>query len=103
MAQKVVNALVKALNYRAVPENKSSSLQAGKMLAQKPVGVFDAAAAVWPGEEEYKEWFATEKGQGYQYMHVLYDAKKGGVPEGTEAKAFEDCIDFSFVLKTLGL
>lgn len=100
-AQKVVNALLKALNFRGDPANEAVSLAAGENLAQKPAGSFDAAAAVWPTAEEYKGWFATPDSQGYEYLRVLYGAKKGGVPEGTEAKAFEDCLDLSFVLNAL--
>ncbi|MEA5014190.1 MAG: ABC transporter substrate-binding protein [Candidatus Limiplasma sp.] len=100
-AQKVVNALVKALNFRGDPANEAASLAAGENLAQKPAGSFDAAAAVWPTAEEYKGWFTTPDSQGYEYMRVLYDAKKSGVPEGTEAKALEDCMNFTFVLNTL--
>lgn len=100
--QRVVNALVKALNYRGDPANQAVSLAAGENLAQKPTGSFDASAAVWPTAEEYKEWFASADGKGYEYMNVLYGAKKGGVPEGSQAKPLEECMDFTFLLKTLG-
>ena len=94
--------MLKALNFRGEKENEAASLAAGENLAQKPAGSFEAAAAIWPAAEEYKEWFANTDGQGYGYLRVLYNAKKGGVPEGAEAKAFEDCLDLSFLLNALG-
>ncbi len=101
-AQKVVNALLKALYFRGDPANQAACLAAGENLAQKPAGSFDAAAAVWPTAEEDKTWFTNPDSQGYQYMQVLYNAKKSGVPDGAEAKALEDCLDFTYVLKALG-
>lgn len=101
VAQRVINALVKAVKWRGDAANEAASLAAGEKLAQKPEGSFERAAVVWPGADEYNTWFASSDSKGYGYMKVLYEAKKGGVPEGTTPKAFEDCIDFSFLLNAL--
>ncbi|MBN2851386.1 MAG: ABC transporter substrate-binding protein [Clostridia bacterium] len=99
--QKVVNALYKALIFRTESDaNRQETLLAGERIAQKPVGSFDAAAAVWPTAAEYADWFKDTNSQGYEYMRVLYNAKKGNAPEG-QIKSFEDSFDDSFILKAI--
>ncbi|MHB1454136.1 MAG: ABC transporter substrate-binding protein [Saccharofermentanales bacterium] len=100
--QKVVNALFKALAYRAASDaNQKEALAAGERIAQKAAGSFDASAAVWPTKEEYKEWFANTEGMGYTYMKSLYEAKKASIPEGAAAKSFADCFADAYILKAI--
>lgn len=100
--QKVVNALFKALAFRAASDaNHKEALAAGERIAKQPAGSFNASAAVWPTKEEYKEWFANAEGMGYTYMKSLYEAKKASIPEGTTAKAFTDCFADTYLLKAI--
>lgn len=73
---------------RGDPANQAMRLAAGENL-QKPTGSFDAAAAVWPTAEEYKEWFATPEGKGYQLMQVLYEAKRAACPKARRPKRWK--------------
>ncbi|MHB8961600.1 MAG: hypothetical protein ACYC5K_00385, partial [Saccharofermentanales bacterium] len=100
--QKVVNALYKALAFRASSNaNHKEALAAGERIAGKPAGSFDASALVWPTKEGYKEWFANPEGMGYTYMKALYEAKKQSIPEGSAPKSFADSFDDAYILKSI--
>ncbi len=94
--QRVVNALQKASAVRA--EDPDEACRQAEILCQAPDGTFDPSVAIWPSEDLLKEWFSDESGMGYVYMKALYESKKASVPEGVEPRAFEDCIDFSYML-----
>ncbi len=96
VVQRVVNALYKAAVTRA--EDPDAACRLAEVLCQTEEGTFTPSSAIWPGAEDYAQWFADENSDGYTYMKALYESKKVGVPEGETPKAFEDCYDFSYML-----
>lgn len=102
MVQKVVNALYRAMEFRAASgANRRESLAAAERLAGKPEGSFTSYGLVWPTKAEYKEWFANAESMGYTYMKSLYEAKKYSVPAGSTAKVFDECFDDTYILASI--
>ncbi len=97
--QKFVNALTKAAAYRNDNIEYATAISEEQCNAQ--AGTFDAGVAWWPTVEDYKEMFATTDGLGYDYMEALYNLAKPNVASGN-VKDFDDCIDFSFMMKSFG-
>ncbi len=96
VVQRVVNALYKAASVRA--EDPDNACREAEILCQAAPNTFSPSSAIWPSADEYKEWFATDTSDGYVYMEALYESKKASLPDGVAPKAFEDCIDFSYMI-----
>lgn len=96
--QKVVNALYKSSLKRA--EDPIEACRQGEIISQVPEGTFSPNVAIWPNAEMYQEWFKDTSSRGYNEFRRLYEDNKNNVPSG-EPKAFEDTIEFSFLLESI--
>jgi len=99
LAKNCIYAIYKAAQWRAA--NLDESMRAAERLCAMPEGTFVANAYFFPGTAEYKAWFADTNSAGYGYLRSLYNSSVPNIPKGATPKAFEQAVDFTYMLQAI--
>ena len=102
VAQRLVNALVRASFYRGANEAQAEeTMRAMERLIGRPDGSLSTASLVMPTREELRDWFSSPSSRGYDYMRALYNARVVNVPAGSTPKTLEQAMRFEFFTRAL--